>query len=195
MTGKSALAYFGGTFDPVHIGHVNLVVRLKEIAQVDKVLVAPSPYTPHKKHELPIASIEHRKRMLEIAFQNVSGVEIQVLEEGEGPFYLVDTAKKHLPSGTTLFFGEDVLENIGSWKNVKELFALAKPLIGTRNHEGYDLPEGELGALLREAIVPIAAYSISSTEIRERLANKNFCEHMVPGKVLDYIYENSIYSH
>lgn len=183
-------AYFGGTFDPVHIGHVNLLVRLKEQANVSRVVVAPSPYTPLKEHKKPLISVQHRLRMLELAFSELSYVEVLLLEEGEGPFYLVDTFKTHFEKGTYLFFGEDVLETLEQWKAVDELFEYGKPLIGTRS------PVSNLhekSARIKNSVVTIPQYTVSSTEIRDRLATKKFCEHLVPLKVLDYIYKNDLY--
>lgn len=186
--------FFGGSFDPIHFGHLNLAIRLAEAHQLDRVFFSPVSLSPHKKEAPPIATAQQRLEMLELAIQ---GVPQFVLSDGElqqeGSSYTIDAIRrikeKHPHDSFYLLLGEDSLARLSEWKEVELLLDLAPPLIGTRSLSPFYV----FNELIRKGLTQIPLLDISSTEIRERLKKRLCCEHLIPANVLDYINANKLY--
>ncbi|MBS0630037.1 MAG: nicotinate (nicotinamide) nucleotide adenylyltransferase [Verrucomicrobia bacterium] len=190
--------FFGGTFDPIHFGHLNLAINLLEVHKLDHILFSPANFSPMKGDNLPTASSKDRLEMTKLALEGIPDFSLLDLElEREGPSYTIDTIKELLRhhSGVQfhLILGEDVLEGLPKWRHVEELLTLAPPYIGARP-----------GAKLPKLPLPIAKWvdrgrsdipnmEISSTELRKRLIQKKYCGHLIPTKVLDYIHAHRLY--
>ena len=192
------IGFFGGTFDPVHFGHLSLVLHMLETQGLDEIFICPARFSPHKDEESPV-SPTHRWKMLELAFQPLKGFKLLDLEiKREGPSYTIDTIrelKKEYPSSEfNLILAEDILAGLTRWKEVEILLKMAPPLIGTRLCDVKDLKFPEtLKQIIEKGAVPSPAMEISSTDIRQRLRQGKYCGHLVPLKVLDYIASNHVY--
>lgn len=183
------VGFFGGTFDPIHFGHLNLAIQLCEIHQLDQVLFCPTSLSPHKIKTKPIANDKHRKAMVKMAIEEISSFAFCGLElEKEEEYFTVDTIRaltKERPNDHFhLLLGEDSFINLDTWKEAKELIKLAPPLIGSRPGDRMAPSKG---------MTAIRNIDISSTYIRDRLKKKLYCKHLVPLNVLDYIYSNKLY--
>lgn len=169
---KKIIGFFGGTFDPIHFGHIALAVELLEAHHLDQILFCPVYCSPFKTKTPPIATPEERVAMLKLALDHpqfaISTAEI----ERPGSSYTIDTIRALRQEGSEyrLLLSEEAAPHLDQWKEIQELIRLAPPLIGPR------------------------VRTISSTEIRARLKKKLYCGHLVPGKVLDYIKANHLYS-
>lgn len=167
------IGFFGGTFDPIHFGHIELAIWALETQGLDEVLFCPTSLSPFKADHLPHASAHHRLAMVKLAIESIPKMRVSDYEIGnQGPSYTVDTIRHLLkvnPANYHLILGEDALKGIGKWKEPDELLSLAPPLVGAR------------------------ALKISSTAVRERLKKRLYCGHLVPEKVLAYIYDNKLY--
>jgi nicotinate-nucleotide adenylyltransferase len=174
----------GGTFDPVHFGHLNLAISIMEECSLDEVLFVPASLSPFKEAVPPIASAQHRKEMLKLAIAPIKQFRILDWElQKDGPAFTIDTVRKLAKDPTLelhLILGEDHLASLHRWKEADELFRLAPPLIGTR---------GESGG----KTINIPSFDISSTQVRDRLSQKKYCGHLVPAAVLEYIDKNKLY--
>lgn len=190
--------FFGGTFDPIHNGHLNLALSLLEAHGLDRVLFCPANRSPGKKENGPIAPNEMRKKMVELAIAKIPQFALCDLElKREGPSYTIETIRlliKQNPNETFfLILGEDMLEGLEKWKEVETLLELAPPLVGTRPSNGVKtLPKSIQDKVVKGRTL-IQQMEISSTLLRERLHKKMYCGHLIPSKVLDFIEEKRLY--
>ncbi|MBO8136748.1 MAG: nicotinate-nucleotide adenylyltransferase [Desulfotomaculum sp.] len=197
------LAIMGGTFDPIHYGHLVVAEQARYKFQCDKVLFIPAKSPPHKDDAL-ISPVEHRLAMTRLAVDSNSYFEASSLEiERPGPSYTIDTVKevKRLYYPSKLFFitGADAVLEIISWKSVEELLSLCYFVAATR--PGYDISnlQQKLGALPEkylEKIIPIyiPALAISSTDIRKRVKAGEPIKYLLPESVENYIKNHRLYS-
>lgn len=179
------IGFFGGSFDPIHFGHINLALQLLELHRLDEVLVCPAFCSPFKSAKPPVASPEHRLAMLRLGLEGVPKFRITSLEiEREGPSFTIDTIHLLLEKERAQFrllVSEETAAHFDRWKESAELLRLAPPLIGTRKTAEPGHPS-----------TPIM--DISSTDIRNRIAKGLYCGHLVPAKTLDYICKHLLYT-
>lgn len=185
--------FFGGSFDPVHFGHINLALQMAEIHNLREVLFCPAFCSPFKKGNPPQATPRQRLEMLQLALKEIPRLRVISLEiDRGGVSYTIDTLRILEKEGLKLhlILSEDSAVHFDRWKESDEILRIAPPLIGTRKNSHLEnLPEQ-----LKKGFTPTRMMEISSTEIRERLKKKMYCGHLVPGKALDYIHANRLYS-
>lgn len=189
----------GGSFDPVHFGHLHLAISLFEKHQLDEVWWIPVRQSPLKPS--PLATAEHRLEMLSLALQEISAFKIVQIEiEREGPSFTVETLRTLRGANPevqfSLFLGDDALYHFNRWKDPEEIIQLAPPLIGARHSPHFPqlTLDKELIQALQKGWTAIPLIEISATDVRKRLKDKLFCGHLVPAKVLDYIHTHRLYS-
>lgn len=189
--------FFGGSFDPIHLGHLNLALRIMEKKRLDQVIFCLSHVSPTKQQTPPVASAHHRLKMLQLALEDVHGCVLCDWEINRPPpSYTIDTVRS-LKGDFHLLVAEDTAYRFGEWKEIEELLTIAPPFIGVRHgfdHQKFNSLPDKIKLKVKEGMCQIPAMDISSTEIRERLKKKLYCGHLVQGKVLDYIRQNTIYS-
>lgn len=191
------IGFFGGSFDPIHLGHLNLALRIMEKKKLDKVLFCPAHVSPIKTEAPPIASPKHRLNMLQLALEDIPNCDPYDGEVSRPPpSYTIDTLRM-LKGELYLIVAEDTAYQFNEWKEIETLLELAPPLIGVRH--GFDTKKlnrlsKTIQLKIKEGMCQIPAMDISSTEVRERLKKRLYCGHLVQGKVLDYIYQNTLYS-
>lgn len=195
------MLFFGGSFDPVHVGHLIVARDVLEVVGASRVVFLPAYQAPLK--EAHRASPEDRLNMLRLATKGQEGFEVSPLEiERGGVSYTVDTAEelsKRLGYRPTFVVGADSFLKLHMWKEPEKLLQLARFVVidrGGREKEvvGYikerfpNLKEGEDYTLVR-----VRRIDISSTEIRQRLAEGKSVRWLVPPEVEAYIYERKLY--
>jgi nicotinate-nucleotide adenylyltransferase len=192
------IGILGGTFDPIHYGH--LVTAEEALVQfaLDSVLFVPTG-RPWMKEERRVSPAEDRYLMTVIATASnprfmVSRVEI----DREGPTYTVETlralADEHPDAELYFITGADALLEIFDWKSVDEALSLAHFIAATR--PGYDLARFEARATTRHpnvSVMNIPALAISSTDVRERVRDGRPIRYLVPEGVKTYIDKASLY--
>ena len=196
------IGILGGSFDPVHYGHLLLAQYALEELELDGVLFMPAKQPPHKEED-SVSSFEHRTRMLELAFGGREDFLIGRTEEDrEGPSYTYDTLsllKKEDPETDYVFLiGADSLMSLEKWYRAKELisqfsFAIA-PRPGKRKEEIRDFAkelEQKYASSLRVLDSPYI--EISSTACRARAREGKSLLYHVPKKVREYIEEKKLY--
>ena len=188
----------GGTFDPIHHGHLVAASEVQAWFDLDGVVFVPTG-EPWQKSERVVSAPEHRYLMTVIATASnprftVSRVDI----DRGGPTYTIDTLRDltaALP-GTDLYFitGADALAEIFTWRDADELFELARFVGCTR--PGYEMDPSTLGEIPhdRVTILEIPALAISSTECRERRSKGEPVWYLVPDGVVQYIAKHNLYS-
>jgi len=184
----------GGTFDPIHHGHLVAASEVASVFDLDEVVFVPTG-RPWQKARQVVSEPEHRYLMTVIATASnprftVSRVDI----DRPGQTYTIDTLhelQQHRP-GTELFFitGADALRQIIDWKDSEELFSLAHFVGVTR--PGHQLSGAGLPAD-RVSLVEVPAMAISSTDCRARVAKGEPVWYLVPDGVVQYIAKYSLY--
>jgi nicotinate-nucleotide adenylyltransferase len=186
----------GGTFDPIHHGHLVAASEVASVYDLDEVVFVPTG-EPWQKSEREVSPAEHRYLMTVIATASnprftVSRVDI----DRPGLTYTIDTLRdlsKERP-GTQFFFitGADALEQILSWKDSEELFELAHFVGVTR--PGHRLDGAGLPAD-RVSLMEVPAMAISSTACRARVVADQPIWYLVPDGVVQYIAKHHLYRH
>ncbi len=202
------LGILGGTFDPVHLGHLIIGEAALEHAGLDTLLMLPSSSPPHKMGPCrePEASFAHRLAMTEAAVAGDGRFEVSDLEgKRAGPSYTVDVleqVRREKGAGVSLFFliGADWIHRLSTWKEIDAVFEKCTFLLAPR--PGYDrgrIREEAKG--LRPAWVdqleagwfPAPRIEISSTDVRHRLDRGLSVRYRVPPAVEDHIRRHGLY--
>ena len=187
------LGILGGTFDPVHCGHLLLARHVLEALHLDRVLFVPAADPPHKS-EVP-APPEHRWRMVCAAVEGHDGLEASDLElRRPGVSYTVDTLRRlrdERPGDERfLIIGADNVPELESWHDPEGILELAAVVAGSRVEAG-DLPVGAFSDRVERVDTPI--FDISSTEIRRRVRAGLPVRCLVPDAVERYIAGHGLY--
>ena len=193
---------FGGSFDPIHFGHLAIALALKEAHKLDEVLFIPANVNP-KKQESVLTPAEHRLNMLKIALKDVPGCTVSTIElDREGPSYMVDTLqelkKKRAYKNCALYLlmGEDLLSQFSEWKEPHEIASLSQPLVARRHGVGFFgawFEDPILKPIVFKGLTDTPLFDISSTDIRKRIKEDLYCGHLVDKEVLRYIKQHKLY--
>lgn len=190
---KLRLGVMGGTFDPIHHGHLVAASEVAAAFQLDQVIFVPTG-EPWQKSK--VSNSEDRYLMTVIATAsnprfNVSRVDI----DREGPTYTVDTLRDiqaNYPDAELFFItGADAITQILAWKDVDQLWSAAKFIAVTRPGHAMELPEAAPAGAID--VLEIPALSISSTDVRHRAANSEPVWYLVPDGVVQYINKHQLY--
>jgi nicotinate-nucleotide adenylyltransferase len=185
------LAIYGGTFDPVHSGHLAVARAAAGRFALDRVLFVPAARPPHKSG-VTGAPYDARVRMAELACAGEPRFEVSRLEENTPRSYSVDTIEKvraGMAPGDDLFFliGADAFAEIRTWRRWEDVAHGVVFLVVSRPGHIYDVPEG-----VRIERLDTLSLPISSSEIRAELA-AGMSPAAMPEPVLDYIFEQGLY--
>ena len=201
------IGVFGGSFDPVHRGHLVLADSCLRQAQLDQVLFVPASRQPLKPRG-PIASNEDRAAMVRLAIDGREGFAVSTIEfDRGGVSYTVDTLRTIAAAnqGAKLYFlmGEDSLADFSHWREPREICELAVPLVvrragqkGAANAPWEPLREFASAERLSEvaaAAVEMPPTPISSSEIRRLIAAGGAWQDLVPATVARFIEERGLY--
>lgn len=204
MIQKNRIGLMGGTFDPIHYGHLFIAEFARCKFSLDKVVFIPAGNPVHKKRN-EILDPVHRTEMTRLAVESNPFFELSSVEvERTGPTYTVDTLEQlHNENGGSndYYFvtGADAILEILTWRNVARVFDLCNFIAITR--PGYSLHEMntillDLTPQQREKIsfFETGGIMVSSTEIRDRVKARQPIKYLVPEKVEDYIMTHQLYS-
>ncbi|MFZ5570069.1 MAG: nicotinate-nucleotide adenylyltransferase [Thermodesulfobacteriota bacterium] len=222
--GHMRMGLFGGTFNPVHLGHLQVIGEVKEIFHLDRIYIIPAAQPPHK-HVSEVVAAADRLNMVRLAFGNLPGYvvsDVEILRSG--PSYTIDTFRHFrsvLPDSAmlALVLGLDAFLEIDTWKYFRELLRLVPMIVMSRPQ----CPIGELSAqeaverYLRDRISPdyrhdpeggcyvhpvhqriysatVSPVDISATVVREAVKNRRNIRGLVPDRVADYIEKKGLYT-
>jgi len=216
------IALYGGTFDPVHAGHLEIARRVAEVFDIETVLFIPAQMAPHKLGR-PVTEPIHRYAMLALATQDDPRLRISTFElEAPDRRYTVDTVehfKREWGDSTELFFimGADSWSEITTWREWERLLTMTNHIVVTR--PGYEPSTTHVGAIseriedlrnlegvgalqgdvrddgARIFLTDVVMKDVSATDIRRRASEGRFEElaGLLPGPVLEYIQKYRIY--
>ncbi len=183
----------GGTFDPVHVGHVAAAAEVRAALQLDRVLLVVAG-DPWQKRGQVVASASDRLALVEGAVADIDGVEASAVEvQRDGPSVTADTLEALAAPGRLLFLvlGADAVANMGTWKRLDETRELATVVVMERAGERGAAPPGD-GWRVERVVVP--RLDVSSTDIRDRLAEGRPIDGLVPPEVVRRIHERGLYT-
>jgi nicotinate-nucleotide adenylyltransferase len=200
------IGIFGGSFDPVHFGHLLLAEVCREQCSLDEVWFLPAASPPHKRYRA-LSAAGHRVAMLELAIAGHDAFRVSSLEiERGGVSYTVQTLRelKHQQPDNDLFFlmGADSLRDLPMWREPAEICRLAIPVVVRRR----SAPEPDLDVLcqvvdgdrleaIRNCQAEMPLVDFSSTEIRQAIAHRHSVRYQTPRAVEKYIETNNLYCH
>src|SRR5215211_1470960 len=198
MSDRKRIALYGGTFDPVHLGHVEVARRVLALFEIEKVVFIPAQIAPHKVGR-PVTEPIHRYAMLALATQDDPELVISTFElDAPDRRYTVDTIaefQRRLGADTELFFimGADSWSEITTWRDWERLLKMTNHIVVTR--PGYEVAPAPPGLTERIFFTDAVMKDISATNIR-RFATEgpvDELEKLVPKPVADYIKKYGIY--
>lgn len=193
------IGILGGTFDPVHLGHLIIAENTAEQVHLDEVMFIPSK-TPPLKNINNISEPVHRLNMLKLAVRGNPGFvinDVEINSEGSEPDYTVNTLLKLREQYINkqvkfyLIIGMDQLINLDKWKDPGKLFLLSEVVV--INRPGYLVTQVENEYSRQAIMVPVPNIDISSTDIRYRISENRSIKYLVTPEVENYIYEHKLY--
>lgn len=217
MSSGDRVLILGGTFDPIHTGHLIIVERVLEICHLDRCILIPSAIPPHK--DRVYTGDSDRLKMAEIATKNNARIEVSDVElRRDEPSYTLVTLKElHKErdyEGLYFLIGADNIIELKTWYNYEKLLELTEfvivPRVGSTEYFNYlkrakdgELPgdrvedegmEYLLNNLEKVKLIDLPLIEISSTYIRRLIQKSKSIRYLVPDGVLEYIEENALYS-
>ena len=199
---------FGGSFDPIHVGHLSIAQQVLNALKLEKVILLPAATPPHKRDGRELAPAADRLAMCEMAVHNLHGLEVSDFElRKAGVSYTVETARAlraaYGPSAQIFFLiGSDSLAELEHWYEVKELISLLDFAIAERREAPlkeslWDGIRSALGSAaeekLRRGVVPVQRVDVSSSLVRELLRSGEKIPGYLRRDVEDYIRQRGLY--
>ena len=187
------LGVFGGTFDPVHVGHVVVATESRAQLALDRVLLVVAG-DPWQKRGQVVASAADRLALVTAAVKEVEGVEASAIEiERNAPSVTADTLEALTAPDRELFLelGADAVANMGTWRRLEETRDLATVVVVERAGDMHSEPPG---AGWRVQRVAIPRLDIASTDLRERLRGGRPIDGLVPPAVVHTIHTRGLYT-
>lgn len=204
------IGIYGGTFDPVHYGHLRTALEVKEIFALDEVRLIPCSQPAHR--ESPATTAEMRFKMLQLAVQNQAGLIADRRElDRAGVSYMIDTlqslASEYPDAPLVLFIGTDAFKGLTTWHKWQQLFDYAHVVVITRPGYKHQPLTDFLSAKLTENseklkqkypaclyFQAVTALDISATAIRDTIKQGLSPRFLLPDGVIDYINSHKLYS-
>ena len=203
------IGIYGGTFNPVHYGHLRTGLEVLELFELQQLRWIPCRLPAHRQQ--PDVSPEHRLTMLQLACADTPGFDVDRRElDRDGPSYMVDTLRslrnEYPQTGLILFIGTDAFTGLSRWHEWQQLFEYAHIVVMTR--PPYDMPELS-GFLLQRLCTdkpvlrqqnaglllfqPVTALDISATAIRDLISMGQSPKFLLPDAVIRYIRQQQLY--
>ena len=195
---------YGGTFNPIHTGHVRLLEDFIRRLELDRVLLIPTGIPPHKQAHA-LASARQRLDMCRLAVEGVKGAPIELCEielHRPGKSFTADTLEQlrglYPEDEFFLLMGEDMFLTVDKWYRPEAIMALSTLCCSPRSPDGLQKLEAKKAQLERDfsarcRVEDIPYFPASSTQVRERAEKGEDLCGLVPEKVARYIWENNLY--
>lgn len=207
------IGIFGGTFDPVHFGHLRPALEVYQSLALDEIRLIPCGRPPHRS--LPFARAEDRLAMLRLAIEGLAGFKVDDRElRRDGPSYMVDTLesiKQETSQALCLILGMDAFANLATWDRWERLLSLANIAVmhrpGVTSEHLYQ--KDVLREVLQQGLVEasqlhehassaicfqsVTALDISATAIRHAMQHGESVRYLLPKAVYDYMQQRNLY--
>ena len=185
---KLRIGILGGTFDPIHNGHILVAESVLELLELDKILFVPT-FQPWQKANY--TDVQHRVAMIQLAIADNPNFELSLVDvERGGPTYSIDTVsdlqKQHPDSQLVFILGSDAANSLPTWRNIDELMRKLQFIV-------IDRPGSKFAGFEQLQQVSIDALDLSATDVRKMIAEGKSVVDLVPAAVAAYIQENGLY--
>ena len=198
MTSRRAVGLMGGTFDPIHVGHLAIAEEARDALGLERIVFVPAGQPPHKPTGA-VTAAEHRVAMVELAIAGNDAFELSRIEvDRPGPSYTVDTVEAlAADADLTVILSVETFAELPSWHEPERLFAAARLAVVPR--EGYPAPDPAWlaatfpGRENRVTYLEGPRLGLSSTALRARVAAGRSIRYLVPDAVEAYIAANHLY--
>lgn len=196
------LGIMGGTFDPIHMGHLVCAEQARDALKLDGILFLPAGNPVFKKH-IRVTSAHHRVAMCKMAVQDNPHFDVSTIEvDRGGDTYTVDTLqalRDHFPKNVKLYFiaGADAIATLPQWREAAQLARLAS-FVGLNRPRSANLQTSNIMQSLRAAgfrtlFVEAPLFELSSSDIRKRILGERSVKYLIPPSVLEYINSVGLY--
>lgn len=196
------IGIFGGSFNPPHNGHINIVRKITDFYGFDKVFIIPSSIPPHKMITKDVTPMQ-RLQMCKLAFCDSDFYVSDIEMTRQGKSYTYDTLlelKKITDGELNLIIGSDMLLCFEEWYRYKDILKMTKIIVSSRKNSEIEAELIKEKAVRLNGLYPdsvtifeMEPFEISSTKIREMLKNNEDISGYVPKSVCEYIYERGLY--
>lgn len=191
------IGIYGGTFNPVHLGHIHLLREVMATGLLDRILVMPDRTPPHKQAHDLVAGWK-RFDMLKLATSGMKGIQVSDFElRREGKSYTFMTLRLlrelYPDDQFSLIMGADMLLSFREWRNWEEILSYTRLIAAARDEGEYERLELAAKSLGNTELVRITPLPVSSTEVRQAVKEGRSLENLVPQPVVEYIRENHLY--
>ena len=190
----SKVGIFGGTFDPIHLGHLITAQSVKEIRELEKIIFIPAFISPHKSNA-ETSSPEDRLNMIKLAIKDIPFFDYSDMEiKMGGVSYTVDTLRELKKQYENLEFiiGYDNIFSFNTWKDPDEIMKLSTIIVLKRKSS--HAPPFKDKYYNQAVFVQTRGIEISATDIRERVKLGKPINFLVPPPVMEYIYKQKLYN-
>lgn len=188
---RRRIGVLGGTFDPIHVGHLVAASEALQQLELDELLLVPAGQ-PWQKGATGVSAAHHRHAMTLLASDRTPFSVSTVDLDRPGPTYTVDTLRDlhaaHDAADLYLIVGADALAGLSTWRQPERVAELAHLVAVTR--PGHRLPDGPVDHV---TTVEIPGVDVSSTQCRRRVSQGRTIDHLVPASVVDYIRKTGLY--
>ncbi|MGB9858174.1 MAG: nicotinate-nucleotide adenylyltransferase [Dictyoglomaceae bacterium] len=195
---KNRIGILGGTFDPIHNGHLWFAESARENFFLEKVIFIPNKIPPHR--DIPYAGEKERYEMVLLAISDNPYFDVWDIEiKREGKSYIVETLEEaqkiYKDKEIYLLLGIDAFNNILSWKDPERIVELSNLIVGNRGEKIFTKELEEFIKKFSKRIFfhDFPFFPISAQEIRERIQRGESIKYLVPSLVEMYIYKNKLY--
>ena len=194
------IGLFGGTFNPIHVGHLTIAAEARRAAGLDRVIFIPSGES-YFKDAAEIASREDRYAMTRLAVGGLAEVS-DIETRREGPSYTAETCRafreRYPDDALFLILGADSLMEIGRWREPEAIFEAVTLLVFARGGQDAEALRAEAQRLrsafgARIELIEVFSIELASSDIRRWIAGGHACRHLVTGPVYDYIEAKGLY--
>jgi len=195
------IAVYGGAFNPVHLGHIEIVKFLSEKTDFDKILIIPSKFSPHKSNEELVDDV-HRMNMCKLSFESIDKCEVSDIEiKRDKISYTIDTLvelKTIYPfDDLYLVCGSDMFLSLLNWRKPDEILKRASVFAFIRDNESIDIMNEQKQVVenkgVKVEICEIKVPPYSSTQVRDAIKEGKTFENYISNEVYEYILENNLY--
>jgi nicotinate-nucleotide adenylyltransferase len=196
--GRTAIGLMGGTFDPIHVGHLAIAEEARDALSLARILFVPAGMPPHKRAD-EVSPVDHRVAMVELAIAGNPSFELSRIEvDRAGPSYTVDTVEAlAATSDVTVILSAETFAELPTWHEPERLFESARVAVVPR--DGYPAPDPDWlagafpGREDRVSFLEGPRLGLSSTILRGRVAVGRSIRYLVPEAVVRYIAANGLY--
>ena len=185
------LGILGGTFDPIHVGHLRMAEVVREKMRLEKIIFVPSNLPPHKSAS-SLTSSENRFQMVRLAIERNPFFEISSFEiKRPGKSYTIDTVKYFFsiyPTSKIFFIiGFDALSTLHKWKSIEEVLKIVEFVVVNRPGDFKEKKN------IKHHSVSMPGIDISSSNIRQLMKTKKSIRYLIPEPVREYMEQNNLY--